>query len=59
MNPSLCESCHHMKEVISGKGSRFLMCQKSAADNRFQKYPPQPIVQCGGFEQKREEKGSE
>jgi hypothetical protein len=55
MNPSLCESCPHMKEVISGKGSRFLMCQKAADDNRFQKYPPQPIVQCGWFEQKRED----
>jgi len=58
MNPSLCESCHHMKEVISGKAARFLLCQKYAADNRFQKYPPQPIVQCLGFEQNRGEKGS-
>jgi hypothetical protein len=32
-------------------GSRFLMCQKSAADHRFQKYSPQPVVQCGGFEE--------
>jgi len=59
MIPSLCEFCLHMKEVVSGKGSRFLMCQKSADDNHFQKYPPQPIVQCRGFEQKQEDKGSE
>jgi hypothetical protein len=58
MTTSLCEFCRHMKEVVSGKGSRFLMCQKSAADHRFQKYSPQPVVQCGGFEQKKEEQHS-
>lgn len=50
MIPSLCEFCCHRKEVVSGKGSRFLLCQKSRVDHRFPKYPPQPIVQCGGFE---------
>ena len=43
-----------MKEVVSGKGSRFLLCQKSVADNRFRKYPPQPVVKCVGFENKKE-----
>ncbi len=43
-----------MKEVVSGKGSRFLMCQKSVADNRFVKYPPQPVVNCVGFEKTKE-----
>ena len=42
-----------MKEVISGKGSRFLMCQKSVTDNRFPKYPPQPVIQCAAFKQKK------
>lgn len=46
-----------MKEVISGKGSRFLMCQKSVTDNRFPKYPPQPVIQCAVFEQKKMETG--
>jgi hypothetical protein len=54
MVPSLCEYCRHMKEVVSGKGSRFLLCQKSVADNRFRKYPPQPVVKCVGFENKKE-----
>jgi carboxymethylenebutenolidase len=27
---------------------------KSAADNRFRKYPPQPVVKCVGFENKKE-----
>jgi hypothetical protein len=48
--PSLCEFCRHMHEVVSGKGSHFLLCQKSDADNRYRKYPPLPVIQCRGFE---------
>ncbi len=58
MIPSLCELCCHLKEVLSGKGSRFLMCQKSVTDNRFAKYPPQPVIQCAAFEQKKIETGT-
>ncbi len=58
MIPSLCEFCQHMKEVVSGKGSRFLMCQKSVGDNRFAKYPPQPVVKCVGFEKTKESEDS-
>ena len=54
MIPSLCEACSHMKEVVSGKRSRFLMCQKAFADSRFPKYPPQPVVKCVGFEHRKE-----
>lgn len=53
MIASLCEKCRHLKEVVSGKGSRFLLCQKSADDQRFPKYPPQPVVRCAGFENKQ------
>ena len=38
-----------MREVISGKGSRFLLCEVSQTDPRFEKYPPQPIVRCLGW----------
>ena len=53
MEQSICDVCSHMKEVTSGKGSRFLLCQLSQTDRRFQKYPQQPVVRCQGF------KGSE
>jgi len=33
--PSLCEFCRHLQEVVSGKGSRFLLCQKSGADSGY------------------------
>lgn len=47
---SLCEQCQHRREIISGKGSRFLLCQLSQTDERFPKYPPQPVTECDGFE---------
>jgi hypothetical protein len=47
---SLCESCASLREVTSPKGSRFLLCLLSVKDPRYQKYPPQPIVQCKGFQ---------
>lgn len=47
---SLCETCRHVREITSARGSRFLLCQKSLKDERFAKYPPQPVIRCAGFE---------
>ena len=47
---SFCESCRHLREVVSGRGSRFLLCLLSQSDKRFPKYPPQPVLKCGGYE---------
>ena len=47
---SLCESCRHLREVVSGRGSRFLLCLLSQSDKRFPKYPPLPVLKCGGYE---------
>jgi hypothetical protein len=47
---SLCESCRHVREVVSGKGSRFLLCLLSKSDDRYPRYPAQPVLRCGGFE---------
>lgn len=49
MSVSLCESCSFAREIVSGKGSRFLLCEKSRTDERFPKYPRQPVVRCHGF----------
>ena len=48
MSESLCEGCAHLREVISAKGSRFLLCLLAQSDSRFHKYPPQPVLRCGG-----------
>ena len=50
--PSLCETCARMREVITPKGSRFLLCRLSQTDPAFAKYPPQPVVHCAGYQQK-------
>jgi hypothetical protein len=52
MMTSLCERCQSMREVISGKGSRFLLCNLSKTDAHFPKYPPQPVRRCSGFSDK-------
>ena len=50
---SLCKSCLKVREVVSGTGSKFLLCRLSKTDKRFPKYPPQPVVRCDGYEDKR------
>ena len=46
---SLCEMCASVREVVTPKGSRFLLCQLSHTDPAFPKYPPQPVVRCEGY----------
>jgi hypothetical protein len=45
---SLCETCQHMREIITPKSSRFLLCQLSVTDARYAKYPRQPVLRCEG-----------
>jgi hypothetical protein len=45
---SLCETCVYTKEVISAKGSRFLLCQLSQSYRRIPQNPPQPVLRCVG-----------
>jgi hypothetical protein len=52
MTRSLCETCAWMREIVTPKGSRFLLCQLSKTDQAYPKYPPQPIVRCSGYQQK-------
>ncbi len=51
MRQSLCVTCGQARTIVSGKGSRFLLCQKWADDRRFPKYPPQPVERCEGYEE--------
>lgn len=46
---TLCASCGHVREVVAGTGSRFLLCRLSQQDKRYAKYPPQPVVHCSGY----------
>jgi hypothetical protein len=49
MTLSLCETCAWMRQVVTPKGSRFLLCQLSTTNSDFPKYPPQPIIRCDGY----------
>ena len=51
MTPSLCETCANMREVRTAR-SRFLLCELSVTNADYPKYPPQPVVRCGGYERK-------
>lgn len=46
----LCGSCEHARNVRSDRGSTFVMCQKSATDPAFPKYPRLPVLECAGYE---------
>ena len=56
---SLCHTCRHMRAINSPRGSRFLLCRMSQEDERFAKYPPQPIVRCVGYEKVQQENGGQ
>jgi hypothetical protein len=56
MIDSLCESCTWMRQVVTPKGSRFLLCQLSQNNPAYPKYPPQPVVRCDGYKQKLQNK---
>jgi len=47
---SLCERCRHVRVIQSAKGSVFLFCRRSASEPEYPKYPPQPVVDCRGFQ---------
>jgi hypothetical protein len=32
------------------RGSRFYLCERSATDARFRRYPSLPVLACPGFE---------
>ena len=45
---SLCETCVNGRDVHTAR-SRFLLCQLSDRNHNYPKYPPQPLVRCGGY----------
>lgn len=50
MPHSLCETCRWMREIVTPKGSRFLLCRLAQQDDRYPKYPPQPVRHCAGHQ---------
>ncbi|MBM4185538.1 MAG: hypothetical protein FJ207_15180 [Gemmatimonadetes bacterium] len=51
MRPSgLCDACRHRRLIVSGKGSRFVLCERSRTDGQYARYPALPVLRCAGFE---------
>jgi hypothetical protein len=50
LSPGLCTTCRYRREIVSGKGSRFLYCLRSETDTRYRKYPSLPVLRCAGYE---------
>jgi hypothetical protein len=46
----LCTACAHARRIASARGSTFWLCERSADDPRFAKYPRLPVVRCAGYE---------
>ncbi|MDP9036748.1 MAG: hypothetical protein M3O50_18260 [Myxococcota bacterium] len=45
----LCQRCRYGKQVVSARGSAFLLCLLHERDPRFAKYPRLPILRCAGY----------
>jgi hypothetical protein len=54
----LCADCLHARRIESERGSVFVMCQLSATDVNFAKYPRLPVLSCAGYLRKDQPKGS-
>ena len=45
----LCAECAFMRMLQNDRGSKFYLCERSATDPAFAKYPRLPVVQCPGY----------
>jgi hypothetical protein len=46
----LCADCRFMRRMESDRASVFYLCEQSATDARFAKYPRLPVLRCIGYE---------
>ena len=46
----LCADCRFMRLMESDRGSTFYLCELSASDSGFPKYPRLPVLRCPGYE---------
>lgn len=48
----LCATCVHARQIKSDRGAVFWLCELSATDPRFSKYPRLPVLACAGYRKK-------
>jgi len=49
----LCADCANVQKIRSDRGSEFILCELSATDPNFPKYPRLPVLSCPGYEKQR------
>ncbi len=49
MRVGLCATCSFRRDVVTARGSRFVLCRRSAVDPAFPRYPALPVVRCRGY----------
>lgn len=54
----LCATCIHARRIESERGSVFWLCELSATDPRFPKYPRLPVLSCSGYKPRSAEGGT-
>jgi hypothetical protein len=45
----LCATCGHARRIVSTRDSIFYLCELSASDPYFPKYPRLPVLDCSGY----------
>jgi len=45
----LCADCVHARQIESDRGPRFYLCELSAVDPVYRKYPALPVIRCVGY----------
>jgi hypothetical protein len=46
----LCGTCRHSRLITTARGSAFRLCERSATDPAYPRYPRLPVLDCPGFE---------
>jgi hypothetical protein len=57
MHAGLCADCAHARRLASDRGSVFYLCELSASDPAYAKYPRLPVIRCAGYERKHDAPG--
>jgi hypothetical protein len=47
----LCADCQNAREIRSSRGSVFYLCEYSAIDPAYPKYPRLPVLKCAAYRQ--------
>jgi hypothetical protein len=46
----LCADCRSLRAQCTKRGVVFFRCARADEDDRFMRYPPIPVMKCGGFD---------